>query len=315
MFSPDLDNMTFFLYAALMKAKITYPGAYHHVMNRGVLGIDIFADNNAKQYFLDTVVEKIRLKKAKLLCYCVMDNHYHLLIKDCTGNLSSLMRAINGNYAIYYRKRFGGKGYVFQNRYKSILVEKGLYLKMVTAYILLNPLRAGKVKDVYKYLWSSIREYYDDVSGYINAQEEVEELFEDKESFDAFLKQWALKGLPLKETRMGTFLGSQEFIAQSVALFDRRKKKGRSYRMRKEEDGFVPPERLIKDFEETHGIKIGEIDTSTRGGKRLRDELLIGLREESGLTFKQIIKIEPFKGMKYSSLGQMYRRAKKKKMS
>ena len=107
--------------------------------------------------FLDILAEVI--KRYRFLCYayCLMDNHYHLLIETQEGNLSRGMRQLNGVYTQAFNRRHGRSGHLFQGRYKSILVEKESYLLEVARYIVLNPVRAGLVRSPGRWRWSSYR--------------------------------------------------------------------------------------------------------------------------------------------------------------
>ena len=75
-------------------ARVTYKGAYHHVMNRGIEGKNIFPDNTAKQYFLNILYDKSRNLKIRLLSHCVMDSHYHLTLQNSSGRLSDFMEDV-----------------------------------------------------------------------------------------------------------------------------------------------------------------------------------------------------------------------------
>lgn len=293
-----------------MRAKVTFPGAYHHVMNRGVMGENIFIDNKAKDYFLNIIRAKSQLQRIKILAYCIMDNHYHLILEDTSSRLSEFMRHVNGQYGIYYRKRVSGKGYVFQDRYKSILIQGDVYLKMAIAYVLLNPLRGRITENPCEYRWTSIMEYFTGKSSNLVDNTFVEALFKNKERMDEFLEDWAGKDIPVKKTRFGDILGNKKFIEEAVEKFDRRKSKGKSTRKRLNDYIFEPPEEVINRFEEEMGSSIDEIKVETREGKRLRSELLVLLKDRSGLKYGEIKKYKPFSSLKYSSLGQIYKRAK-----
>jgi REP element-mobilizing transposase RayT len=100
--------------------------------------------------------------KIRLLAYCVMDNHYHLVLENGSGRMSDFLRLLNGQYGMNYRKREGGIGYVFQNRYKSTLIENDSYLVQSILYLLRNPARAGIVQLPEDYIWSSAKHYFSD---------------------------------------------------------------------------------------------------------------------------------------------------------
>ena len=126
-------------------SRITYPGAYHHVMNRGYDGNRIFAGNKNKSQFLDYLEGASNQMKIRLFAYCIMDNHYHLILENTSGRMSDFLKLLNGQYGMYYRKMYGGKGYVFQRRFKSTIIEDDGYLIKSIEYLLQNPVRASIV--------------------------------------------------------------------------------------------------------------------------------------------------------------------------
>jgi REP element-mobilizing transposase RayT len=124
-------------------------------MNRGYDGNDIFRDNSSKDHFLNYLEAASKKLKIRLFAYCIMNNHYHLILENTTGKLSEFLKLLNGNYGMYYRKKYGGKGYVFQGRFKSTIIENEAYLIQAIAYLLENPVRAGIVSNAENYTWSS----------------------------------------------------------------------------------------------------------------------------------------------------------------
>jgi putative transposase len=295
-------------------SRLTYIGAYHHVMNRGDKGEKIFEDNKLKVRFLKLLKEKSRIYKIAVYAYSIMDNHFHLVLQNTNGRLSEFMRVLDGQYAMNYRRMVEGKGYVFQNRYKSTLIGEDKYLKIVIVYVLLNPVRAGLVKNPYDYRWSSIGEYFGGNLSDIVDNRFVEELFGDREEFTNLLNEWSTKeGIPVDNTRVGKVIGGKEFIKKALNKFDRRKKSEDSKGMRIEDSNFESADSLIRKFEIDKGMKIDEIDYNTKEGRALRYELLILLKEQGGLQYKEIVGHKPFSNLKFSSLGQIYKRAKKRK--
>ncbi|HUT65127.1 MAG TPA: transposase [Spirochaetota bacterium] len=106
-------------------ARVTYSGAYHHIMGRGVDGKNIFPNDELKRYFLEIIREKSMQLKIRIFAYCLMDNHYHLILQNSSGMLAGFIGQLNGQYG----KR-GGMGYVFQGRYKSTLIQEYPYLSV-----------------------------------------------------------------------------------------------------------------------------------------------------------------------------------------
>lgn len=295
-------------------SRLTYIGAYHHLMNRGDKGEKIFANNNLKVRFLELLKEKSKIYKITVYAYSIMDNHFHLVLQNASGRMSEFMRLLDGQYAMNYRCIIEGKGYVFQNRYKSTLIGDDRYLKIVIVYVLLNPVRAGLAKSPYDYRWSSINEYFNGRVSDIVDNRFVEELFGDRKEFNNLLNEWLGKEeMSVENTRIGGVLGDKKFIKKALNRFDRRKKTGKSKRMRVEDIKFESADNLIRKFEIDKGMKIDEIDYNTKEGKSLRYELIIILKEQGGLQYKEIVRYKPFSNLKFNSLGKMYKRAKEKK--
>lgn len=137
--------------------RIEYPGALYHVTSRGNCRAPVYRDDGDRKAFL-TVLENTA-RRFKWLCYayCLMDNHYHLVVETLDGNLSRGMRYLNGVYTQRHNARHDATGHVFEGRYKAILVDKDSYLLEVCRYVALNPVRAGMVQHPAEWRWSSCR--------------------------------------------------------------------------------------------------------------------------------------------------------------
>jgi REP element-mobilizing transposase RayT len=137
--------------------RIEYDGALYHITSRGNERKPIFKDDTDRENFLDTL-HKVN-KRYNWIChaYCLMDNHYHLVIETPDGNLSKGMRQLNGVYTQTFNKRHNRVGHIFQGRYKAILIQKESHLLEVCRYVVLNPVRAKSVKRVEEWKWSSYR--------------------------------------------------------------------------------------------------------------------------------------------------------------
>ncbi|MBS0299328.1 MAG: transposase [Proteobacteria bacterium] len=136
--------------------RLEFPNALYHVTSRGDRREAIFEDDDDRLKFLE-ILEMVVLDH-NWLChgYCLMDNHYHLIIETPDGNLSKGMRQLNGVYTQASNRRHGRSGHLFQGRYKAILVDKDRYLLELSRYVVLNPLRAkGMVKRLEDWPWSS----------------------------------------------------------------------------------------------------------------------------------------------------------------
>jgi len=114
-------------------------------------------DDEDRRAFLDILAEVVERYRFLCYAYCLMGNHYHLLIETLEANLSRGMRQLNGVYTQRFNRRHKRSGHLFQGRYKAILVEKDTYLLEVARYIVLNPVRAGLVNRPGRWKWSSYR--------------------------------------------------------------------------------------------------------------------------------------------------------------
>ena len=135
--------------------RIEYEGAVYHVTARGNARQTIFSDAEDRERFLSLLAREIGQQGWLCHAYCLMDNHYHLLIETPEANLSKGMRRLNGTYSQRYNARHGRVGHLLQGRYKSILVEKESYLLELCRYIVNNPVAAGMTKSPADYPWSS----------------------------------------------------------------------------------------------------------------------------------------------------------------
>lgn len=135
--------------------RIEFPGAVYHITSRGNEKKKIFRDDQDYETFL-TILHCV-VVRYNWLChaYCLMNNHYHLLVETPDGNLSIGMRQLNGVYTQLFNKRYERVGHLFQGRFKGVLVQKDSHLLEACRYIVLNPVRAKIVEDPDKWTWSS----------------------------------------------------------------------------------------------------------------------------------------------------------------
>lgn len=141
--------------------RIEYPGAYYHVMNRGLARTRIFLDEQDQKNFLDLIGETRKLWKIKVYAYCLMSNHYHLLVQTPQGNLSRVMRHLDGIYTQRFNRSHRRDGPLFRGRYRAILIDAEQYFLAVARYIHSNPVEAGVVSEIRRYRWSSHGDYLD----------------------------------------------------------------------------------------------------------------------------------------------------------
>ncbi|MFH7321513.1 transposase [Desulfurivibrio sp. D14AmB] len=137
--------------------RLEYPGAVYHVTARGNARQAIFADDADREKFLAILGATVGRYHWLCHAYCLMGNHYHLLLETPEPNLSLGMRMLNGVYTQAYNRNHGVTGHVFQGRYKAVLIEKEAHLLELCRYIVLNPVAAGMVTGPEHWPWSSYR--------------------------------------------------------------------------------------------------------------------------------------------------------------
>lgn len=139
------------------KRRIWYPGATYHIMGRGNRHKDIFSDEEDRQYFL-VILENVQKRYPFLIhSYCLMTNHYHILLETKSSEIWRIMQLFVLNYTTYYNHKYNKDGHLFQGRYKSCIVENDEYFLQTSRYIHLNPVKAKMVAYPQDYKWSSYK--------------------------------------------------------------------------------------------------------------------------------------------------------------
>jgi REP-associated tyrosine transposase len=135
--------------------RVEYPGAFYHVMNRGNDGKRLFISKRDHEKFLENLGQAAERFDLRIHTYCLMSNHYHLLVETPQANLSRAFHWFHAAYATYFNVKRKRQGHVFQGRYKALLIDADAYLKQLSRYIHLNPLRANMVTQLDEHPWSS----------------------------------------------------------------------------------------------------------------------------------------------------------------
>ena len=140
-------------------ARIKSSSGIYHIILRGINRQTIFEEDEDAVKFLKTLKHYKEKSGYKLYAYCLMGNHIHLLIKEGKEDLGIIMRRIGASYVFWYNWKYERCGHLFQDRYKSEVVENVNYFLTVLRYIHQNPLKAGLVKDIKEYKWSSYSDF------------------------------------------------------------------------------------------------------------------------------------------------------------
>lgn len=198
--------------------RIEFPGAYYHITSRGNARADIYLDDACRRYFLSLLKQVCERYRWFCHAYCLMDNHYHLLIETADSNLSKGMRHLNGVYTQWVNRTHRRVGHLFQGRYKAILIDSDDYLLELSRYIVLNPVRARMCYEAADWPWSSYRS----TAGLCQANEflKIEALLavfdENKQKAQEKYRLFVAKGLnqpsPWESLTNQIYLGSDAFV-------------------------------------------------------------------------------------------------------
>jgi len=200
--------------------RIEFPGAFYHVTSRGNARKKIFLNDIDRESFVETLAWVVERFGWVCHAYCLMDNHFHLLIETPKPNLSMGMRQLNGVYTQRFNRRHKRVGHLFQGRFKSILVEQDSYLLELCRYIVLNPVRANMVASLDEYPWSSYRATVG--SSPIPSGLTIDWVLEQfaktrvvaRKRYAAFVAEGVGKKSPWTELKGQALLGSEKFIKQ-----------------------------------------------------------------------------------------------------
>jgi len=198
--------------------RIEYPGAVYHVTSRGNAKQRIFRDDRDRRIFLGILDDAVQRFHFICHAYCLMDNHYHLVIETPEGNLSKGMRQLNGVYTQRCNFLHHRTGHVFQGRYKAIIVDRDSYLLELVRYVALNPVRAGIVKDPEDWMWSSYRPTagLTDAPSFLSTDWVLAQFSAARKRAQKLYARFIRKGVtresPWKDLKGQIFLGDRTFI-------------------------------------------------------------------------------------------------------
>lgn len=200
--------------------RLEFPHAVYHVTGRGNARQDIVADDDDRRRFLAILAHVVDRYGWLCHAYCLMDNHYHLLIETPQPNLSQGMRQLNGLYTQAYNRRHHRVGHLFQGRFKAILVEKEAHLLELCRYVVLNPVRAKVVPHPRQWAWSSYRATVGESErpAYVTVDwilgQFAKPLHTAQERYRAFVAEGRGQPRPWDQLTGQIYLGTEDYVAK-----------------------------------------------------------------------------------------------------
>ena len=206
--------------------RIEYGGALYHVTARGNAREAIYKDDENRKEYLSLLTNTCERFDWYCHAYCLMSNHYHLLIETNSPTLSKGMKYLNGTYTQYFNRDNNRVGHVFQGRYKAILVQKDQYLLELARYIVLNPVRAQMVRAAQDWPWSSYRA----TAGLTQTEDCLttdwilsgfgQTRVESQERYKAFIQAGKQQPSPWAQLKNQIYLGNDDFIENIQCKLD-----------------------------------------------------------------------------------------------
>jgi REP element-mobilizing transposase RayT len=209
--------------------RIEYPEAVYHITSRGNARNKIFSDDQDREKFLSNLGAVATRYNWLCHAYCLMDNHYHIMVETPDANLSIGMRQLNGVYTQRYNRRHHKTGHLFEGRFKAILVQKDNYLLELCRYVVLNPVRAGVVEKPEAWRWSSyqttagLRKQQDYLTvdwilGHFSSKRIV-----GQRQYRKFVREGIYQGTPWSKVQGQVLLGEEGFVEKFRDLLEDKK--------------------------------------------------------------------------------------------
>jgi len=286
--------------------RIEYPGAFYHVTSRGNESRTVFQSTRDREKYLSYLESAHHRYGAIIHVYCLMGNHYHLLLETPRGNLSQILHHINGAYTTYFNIKRGRPGHLFQGRFKGILVDKDAYCKELSRYIHLNPVRAGMVKTPLEYPWSSYRYFIgkDKKPGWLTTEFVLGDFGGEGRigfrRYREYVERGETKELrnPFKSVIASTFLGGKDFINRIRMEYLEKKKIDKRN---------IPAIKKVLRGPSLDGIEKGVAKRLGRDHPLFKKVCIYLSHQHSGLSLDEI---GAYFGMKGSAISQLSRRFK-----
>lgn len=255
--------------------RIEYRDAVYHVMNRGTARQKVFLEKEDYENFLRLLKELHRRWAVQVFAYALMGNHYHVCLQTPEGNLSRVMRHLDGIYTQRFNRIHKRDGALFRGRYQAIVIEAEEYLGRVVRYIHLNPVKAGLVINPGDYEWSSHKEYLSRRKNWVNKERLLESL-EGPKGFHEYVmggNDEEMEGF-YKNKKRSPILGTEEFIEEMRGKV----REVASEVTKSEKEHFRPRlEEVLEKIGRSYKVNLEELERGIRGRENEARQLAIYL--------------------------------------
>jgi len=265
-------------------------GYLYHITSRGDDRKSVYISEYDYEKFLEYLLKAKEKYNFYLYAYCLMNNHYHLLVETKLPNLSRIMQYINTSYSVYYNKKRNRCGHVFQGRYKSIIVDGDSYFLELTRYIHLNPVRAGMIKTPEEYKWSSFNEYVKNKRETVIDKENIMKYYKIKPSK---YKQFVLEGIDEKtdifdKVYGGFVLGKVKFIKDTIKDLKHQIEGGEEFSYSNKLTNNIDIDDIVKETAKRFKKTLKELYTGKKKPILARKAAIYLSKRLTGLTNKEI---------------------------
>ena len=276
--------------------RVEYPGAFYHVIDRGNYQEDIYLNERDKEKFIEYLEKAAERFSIIIHSYCLMSNHYHLLIETPEPNLSVTMQWINVSYATYFNRKRHRHGHLFQGRFKAILIDADAYLKHLSRYIHLNPVRAKIVDTPAAYSWSSYPAFIDKKKKlkFLETDWLLSHFGKNKKeariNYKAFVEDVDIKTIenPNKHLNGGFILGEKEFVDWVKDSFLSGRRDEKEIPQLKKLKPKISAKAIVQAVSREYACSNEQVVTKGRKNNKPREVAIYLARDLSGLSGKDL---------------------------
>ena len=273
--------------------RVVYPGAVYHVTARGNERKAIARDDMDRRRFVATLSEIVEHYRVVCHAWVLMPNHYHLLLETPEANLSRAIRHLNGVYTQAFNRRHRRVGHLFQGRFKAILLEKDAHLLELGRYVVLNPVRAGLVRHLRAWSWSSYRATAGEEPAptWLTVEWLLGQFARGREQARRAYRQFVKQGIkqparPWEQVESQIYLGGEEFL-RTVRRYIRRGTDPEIPRHQRQ-PGVPRVGELLERVARAYGQRVTELLKPTRRPSEARQVGVYVARRVAGLDLRAI---------------------------